>query len=100
MRLFTRKTNHRCTALCILIALMLCLLAAVPAAVSAEEMSKPEYSKFSDLDGKTVGMLTGAPFEDLIKSRAPGVKEFQYFGAKADMQMALKNGSLLLYRRC
>ena len=59
---------------------------AVPAAVSAEEMSKPEYSKFSDLDGKTVGMLTGAPFEDLIKSRAPGVKEFQYFGAKADMQ--------------
>ena len=60
MRLFTRKTNHRCTALCILIALRLCLLAAVPAAVSAEEMSKPEYSKFSDLDGKTVGMLTGA----------------------------------------
>ena len=94
MRLFTRKTNHKRTALCCLIALMLCLLATVPAAVSAEEMSKPEYSKFSDLDGKTVGMLTGAPFEDLIKSRAPGVKEFQYFGAKADMQMALKNGKI------
>ena len=94
MRFFNRKMNHRHTALCLLTALMLCLLAAVPAAVSAEEMSKPEYSKFSDLDGKIVGMLTGAPFEDLIRSQAPGVKEFQYFGAKADMQMALKNGKI------
>ena len=94
MRFFSRHFNHKRSAIFCLIALALCLFLVIPGTAAADEMSKPEYTKFSDLDGKTVGMLTGAPFEDLIRSQAPGVKEFQYFGAKADMQMALKNGKI------
>ena len=56
--------------------------------------SAPQYTEYDDLDGKTVAMLTGAPFEELIRSKAPGVKEFQYFSSKADMQMALAGGRI------
>ncbi len=50
----------------------------------------PEYKTYEDLDGKTVSMLTGAPFEDLVLSHAPGVAEFSYYNTMSDMLLALK----------
>ena len=52
----------------------------------------PEYKDFSDLNGKTVSMLTGAPFEEMVLSRAPGVQEVTYFNNNPDMLLALKAG--------
>ncbi len=51
---------------------------------------QPELTEFSDLSGKTVSMLTGAPFEELVKSKAPDVGEFTFFNTTPDMIQALK----------
>ena len=51
---------------------------------------QPEFSEFSDLSGKTVSMLTGAPFEELVRSKAPGVGEFTFFNSTPDLIQALK----------
>ena len=51
----------------------------------------PEYRSFAELSGKTVSMLTGAPFEELVKSKAPDVGEFSYFANTPDMVLALKS---------
>ena len=51
----------------------------------------PEYRSFAELRGKTVSMLTGAPFEELVKSKAPDVGEFTYFSNTPDMVLALKS---------
>ena len=56
------------------------------------EPGTPEYTQFSDLKGKTVSMLTGAPFEELVKSKEAGVKEFTYYNNNPDMLLALKSG--------
>ena len=48
---------------------------------------QPELAEFS---GKTVSMLTGAPFEKLVKSKAPDVGEFTFFNSTPDMIEALK----------
>lgn len=69
--------------------LMLCVC--MPGTVHATE---PAYTEFSDLNGKTVAMLTGAPFEELIRSKAPRVKAFRYFSQTADMILALKAGKI------
>lgn len=57
----------------------------------------PEFKTFADLKGKTVAMLTGAPFEELIKSKAPDVGSFQYFANLPDMTLALKSGKIDAY---
>ena len=51
----------------------------------------PEYRTYEDLRGKTVSMLTGAPFEDLVRSKAPDVEEFSFFNNMPDMLLALKS---------
>lgn len=56
------------------------------------EPGTPEYTQFSDLKGKTVSMLTGAPLEELVKSKEAGVKEFTYYNNNPDMLLALKSG--------
>lgn len=53
--------------------------------------STPEYQTFEELNGKTISMLTGAPFEELISSRVPEVKEFTYYQSMPDMVLALKS---------
>jgi len=53
--------------------------------------STPEFKDFSDLAGKRVSMLTGAPFEDLVRSKVPDVGEFSYYNSMADMILALRN---------
>ena len=50
----------------------------------------PEFTDFSDLSGKTVSMLTGAPFEELVRSKVPDVGEFTFFNSTPDMIEALK----------
>ena len=51
--------------------------------------SPPVYTTFDDLGDKTFGLLIGAPFEELIKSKVGTVKKFEYFNSVADMQLAL-----------
>ena len=63
----------------------------VPAHAEAAA-SVPEYSDFSDLSGKTVSMLTGAPFEELVRSKVPDVGIFSYYNNMADIILALKSG--------
>ncbi|MBQ6419554.1 MAG: transporter substrate-binding domain-containing protein [Clostridia bacterium] len=56
------------------------------------EAHSPEYRSFADLKGKTVSMLTGAPFEELVKSKEPDVGTFTSFTSTPDMLLALKSG--------
>ena len=53
---------------------------------------EPEYNTFEDLSGKKISMLTGAPFEELIRSKVPDVGEFSTFNSTPDMILALKSG--------
>lgn len=59
---------------------------------AAEEQNtpKPEYESFDELNGKTISMLTGAPFENLISSKVPDLKEFSYYSNVSEMVMGLK----------
>ena len=50
----------------------------------------PEFSEFAELSGKTVSMLTGAPFEEMIRSKVPDVGEFTFLNTTPDMIQALK----------
>jgi polar amino acid transport system substrate-binding protein len=54
--------------------------------------ARPEYSTFKDLGGKTVSMLNGAPFEELVSNKAPDVKEFTFYNNNPDMLLALESG--------
>lgn len=58
--------------------------------VKDENAPVPEYKVFEDLSGKRVSMLTGAPFEELVKSKAPNVAEFTFYNTMSDMLLALK----------
>ena len=52
----------------------------------------PEYTSFSQLKGRTVSMLTGAPFEELMLSKEPGIGSFTTYSSTSDMILALKSG--------
>ena len=54
--------------------------------------SQPEFTDYADLSGKTVSMLTGAPFEELVRSKVPDVGAFSSFNNMADILLALKSG--------
>lgn len=62
--------------------------------VSVPIVQAAEFSTFDELSGKTIAMLTGAPFEELISSKVPDVGEFQYFASLPDMQLALRSGKI------
>ena len=59
--------------------------------------AQPEYTEFDQLNGKTIAMLTGAPYQDMISSYIPHVKKFEYFSNVADMLMALKSNKIDAY---
>ncbi len=61
------------------------------AGVADESSRVPQYQSFADLSGKRVSMLTGAPFEELIRSKVPDVGEFSYYSTMADMLQALRS---------
>ncbi len=67
---------------------------AVPISVEAVGSAVPELKTFADLSGKTVAMLTGAPFEELVKAKNPDIGEIQYFSTPTDMILALKEGKI------
>ena len=52
----------------------------------------PEYEDFSELNGKTVSMLNGAPFEDLVRSKIPDIEAFSYYNNITEIILALKSG--------
>ncbi len=96
-----KSTKRKLLAAIMLIA---CLIsAALPAAVMAasEEgetvadganIRNAEFVSFDELNGKTISMVTGAPFEDLISSYVSEVKEFTYFQSMPDMMLAVETG--------
>lgn len=53
---------------------------------------RAELTSFADLSGKTVSMLTGAPFEELVRSKNQEVGEFTSFNNTPDMLLALEAG--------
>ena len=57
--------------------------------------SAPEYSSFEELNGKTISMLTGAPFEDMISSKVSNVKEFTYYTSVRDCCRKMTSGARL-----
>ncbi len=58
--------------------------------VEEETQAGPEFTTYEELSGKTVSMLTGAPFESLVSSFVPDVEEYTYFNNMPDMILALK----------
>ena len=60
----------------------------IPGMFVTAEAAEPCYTEFEDLNGKTIGLNSGAPFEELIKSKIPEMKEFLYFSSGPDMQAA------------
>ncbi len=62
------------------------------ASATVETTSKtPQYQSFSDLSGKRVSMLNGAPFEELVRGRVPDVGEFSYYSTMTDLLLALRS---------
>ena len=59
--------------------------------VSTAFASTAEFEDYSDLAGKRVSILTGAPFEELVRSKVPDVGDFSYYNSMPDMILALKN---------
>ena len=52
----------------------------------------PEITDYSDLSGKAVSMLTGAPFEEMVRSKVPDVGELSSYNNMPDILLALKSG--------
>ena len=94
------RRRGRLAAVLICLAVIAGLMSLLPAvytpvsADAAQPAAVPELKTFDDLNGKKVAMLTGAPFEELVREKAPGVAEIQYFSTAADMQLALKSGKI------
>ena len=57
-----------------------------------EEDDIPEFKTFSELDGKTVSMLNGAPFEELFRSKGTEAGQFTYYNNMPDAILALTSG--------
>ena len=56
------------------------------------ESEPPEFASFSELDGHTISMLTGAPFENMIRSKIPDVGQLSFYNNMPDALLALKSG--------
>lgn len=46
------------------------------------------------LDGKRVGMITGAPFEEAVREKCPSIEGVYYFTSTPDMIVALRAGKI------
>ena len=76
----------------VLAVLFLTASVTVMAEGEAADGRTPEYASFEELNGKTISMLTGAPFESLISSKVPDVKEYTYYTSPSELLMALRTG--------
>ena len=63
---------------------------AAPSQDAAAVAPEPEYTEYAELSGKTISMMTGAPFEEMVLSKAPDVGKFTFFSSMPDMILALK----------
>ena len=59
---------------------------------SATATNQPEFTSFEELNGKTISMITGAPFENLISSKVKNVEEYTYYQTMPDMALGVKSG--------
>ena len=87
-----RRLRENTVKKCIMLMTALIILSGMATAENADSTPalQPEFTTFSELSGKTVSMLTGAPLEDLVMSRAPGIGELTFFNSAPDMIQALK----------
>lgn len=61
------------------------------ASQASQAEASPEFTDFSDLKGKRISMLTGAPFEELVRSKAPDIGNVTYLNSTSDLIQALKS---------
>ena len=80
------------SSIAILMALMVATVGISTVTYAAPNTAKPEIADIEGLTGKTVSMLTGAPFEEMVRSKNPNVKEFTSFNNTPDMLLALESG--------
>ena len=57
-----------------------------------DEDEMPEFTTFSELNGKTVSMLNGAPFEEMLRSKGTEAGQFTYYNNMPDVILALTSG--------
>lgn len=66
---FSVSVCHGVVNMCIRVPVLLLFMVSLLSFCIPDEakaaVSQPEYTEFSDLKGKTVSMITGAPFEEL-----------------------------------
>ena len=80
-------------AVAVLLVLSLILPVGIAAAAEGDTASKTsEFQTFDELGGKTLSMITGAPFEEMISSKVPNVGEFTYYQSSPDMMLGIKSG--------
>ncbi|MBQ6509504.1 MAG: transporter substrate-binding domain-containing protein [Flexilinea sp.] len=72
-----------------LLSVLFVLLRVLPCAGDGEELL-PEYSRAEEMSGAKVGLLTGMPFEDMIRAKIPDIGGFSYFASMPDEILALK----------
>lgn len=79
-------------ALLLAAVLMVGLVALAPsrALASGGNKLKPEYATWSDLAGKRIGLLAGAPFESKVREKCPNVGEILYYSTMSDTIAALR----------
>ena len=61
------------------------------ASAAGAASKRPQYQSFSELSGKRVSMLNGAPFEELVRGKVPDVGEFSYYSTMTDLLLALRS---------
>lgn len=70
---FSVSVCHGVVNMCIRVPVLLLFMVSLLSFCIPDEakaaVSQPEYTEFSDLKGKTVSMITGAPFEELSYDR-------------------------------
>lgn len=71
----------------IILLILMSLMLVMPCAAQDKE---PEYSKAEEMGGATIGLLTGMPFEDMVREKVPDIGGFAYFASMPDEVLALK----------
>lgn len=61
-------------------------------ATATSEENAPQFTTFEELNGKTISLMTGAPFQNIISSKVKNVKEFTYYQTMPDMILGVKSG--------
>ncbi len=90
--------RHRCSlftfSLAVVVAAVLVVFAPTRAIASNDDARTPELTSWSDLSGKKVGLLAGAPFENKVRERCSDVGEILYFSSMSDMLTALHGNKI------